>query len=41
MGGAMPELGQVILCDAPGRTPSTHPEELAAGFLWFLPWRGP
>lgn len=37
----MPELGQVILCDA-RRTPlSTHPEELAAGFSWFLPWRGP
>uniref|UniRef100_A0A8C6FSI9 Interactor of little elongation complex ELL subunit 1 n=1 Tax=Moschus moschiferus TaxID=68415 RepID=A0A8C6FSI9_MOSMO len=30
----MPELGQVALCDAPEGAPlSTHPEELAAGFL--------
>lgn len=34
----MPELGQVILCDAPEAAPlSTHPEELAAGFLLVPP----
>lgn len=34
----MPELGQVILCDAPEDPPlSTHPEELAAGFLLVPP----
>ena len=34
----MPELGQVILCDAPEAAPlSTHPEELAAGVLLVPP----